>query len=159
MEKRVLTAPLAIIKFNGSPILKAQNVSITENINRQPIQGIGNIRTQELPVTKWMGTINCSLYLTSIDTPEIDAIRRRVASSSEFDDQLLLNDQNGYTFFLFRRVEDAVDPATGKIGSTLNAYATIARAYPNTQSLSINEGQVGTTQQAFEYLDPIIYPS
>ena len=61
-DKRVMTAPLAIIQINSVTVGKMKNVRITENIRRGRVAGVGQLNPSELPALEWQGQMSCSSY-------------------------------------------------------------------------------------------------
>jgi hypothetical protein len=53
---RVFVAPLAVIVIGGQKIGKLQNINITENYTRIEVRSLGEIYTQEIPLT----AVSCS---------------------------------------------------------------------------------------------------
>ena len=62
MEKKVMTAPLAIIQINSVTVGKMKNVRITESIRRGRVTGLGTLTPSELPALEWQGSLTCSSY-------------------------------------------------------------------------------------------------
>ena len=61
-NKRVMTAPLAIIRINSVAVGKMKNVRVTENIRRGRVVGLGSLTPSEVPAVEWSGSLSCSSY-------------------------------------------------------------------------------------------------
>ena len=53
-DKRVMTAPLAIIQINSVTVGKMKNVRITENIRRGRVAGVRQLNPSDLPAYSWL---------------------------------------------------------------------------------------------------------
>lgn len=159
-NKKVMTAPLAIIKVNGVAIGKMKTVRVTEQIQRGNVQGIGELTTQELPAIKWTGTFNASQYSITFnnqDTLIKNALLRNVNSIQEFVNTVLLQ-EDGIQVDIMKKVKDYQDENTGIIYPKFELFASIRAAFANRESFDISEGQISGRDVDFEYLTPILFP-
>lgn len=157
---KVLTGALAIIRVNGTAIGKMRNIRATENVRRVDVRGLGTILTQEAPVVEWAGTITASFYEIDFETTGIErAIRRDVQTAEEFEDNLVLDSEDGVQIDIFKKVEDIIDPVTQLRKAKAQPYAIINRCLIESDGFDINEGVVAGHDQTFKFLDPIIYPA
>lgn len=157
MEK-VITAPLAIIKVNGIAIGRMRGITVSENIQRGEVQGLGELTQSELPALKWTGSLQCDFYNIDFSKSQIPgAITRKVNTTKEFTDSVLLQ-QEGVTVELFKIVAAPNAPLSGNIPSTLQPYVSVKGLFLESESFNIAEGQVSGRNQSFRYLFPIIFP-
>ena len=155
MQDRVYTAALALIKVNGRFVLKTQNIRVTEQFQRGEIQGIGNVATQELPILKWMGTATATVHLIRYVGDAFGAVNGNVSNYDTYFDILRLAER-GVTIDLFKRVSDAIDPATQIPTVRIEPFISIRRAFIESKGLALNEGQSATNDFSFKFLDPIL---
>lgn len=158
----VLTAPLAVIRIGGVPVGKMQNISITENFNRVPVRGIGNLTPDEVPAVTWDGTMSCGQYTLDF-TKALNVvnngkggIQRVVTTLDEFVDTVLLQEQ-GLTIDLMRKVTVSQDATTGIIQSDLEIFMSVKGCFQTTDGISVSEGQISQRNANFMYLNPVTY--
>lgn len=157
-KNSTFTGAMAIIKVEGVAIGKLQNVRVSESMQRARVGGLGTILPQEVPITQWSGTLQASAYLINWDKARFAlSIRRDVQTIQEFEDYLILQ-ENGVQIDIFKKITDVIDPITKLPKSTLYPFATITRAFTDSEGFNLAEAQVGGHDISFMYLDPIIYP-
>lgn len=165
----VLHGALAIIIVNNKPVGLMRDLRISENTRRQPVKGLGTILPKEAPVTDWNGTVSCSFFEIDYKSSGIEkAIRRDVGAGNaqsqigigintpNYEDNVVL-DEFGVQLNVFKKVKDAIDPATGLIIPTKIPYAVVTRCMIEGDNINISQGQVAGRDQSFMFLDPIIY--
>lgn len=166
---QVFTGALAIIKVNGQPIGRMRNVRFSESIRRIPIRQLGSILAKEAAAVEHSGTISCSFWEINYAVSGVpNAIRRDVGlgnaasqiatgnPQTNFEDNVVL-DQNGVTLDVYKKVKDAVDPATGLLIPGVIPYAIINKCFIESDNVNIDEGNVSGRDQSFVFLDPIIF--
>jgi hypothetical protein len=156
----VMTAPLAIIKVNGTAIGKMKGIRVNEQIQRGNVQGLGQLIPDEKPALSWTGTVTCDFYNIDFRISQVpDAITRTVGTIQEWSDSVLLQ-SSGVTLEIYKKVVDSsyTGPGNGLIPGMESPYATIIGLFLDTESFDINEGQVSGRNQSFQYLFPIIFP-
>ena len=154
MAEKSLTAALAIIKHNGVSIGKMRTVRVQETFQRGEVKGIGRITAQEKPVTGWSGTLNCDFILTDLKESSIPKVlNRQVNTVPQFVNALIVS-EIPVQVNLYKKVPDPDDP----LSYNEKPFATINDLLLESDSFSINEGQVGGKSQSFSYLSPIIFP-
>lgn len=154
----VLTGALALIKVNGTVVGRMRNIRATETIQRGTVKGIGTILTIEAPPIDWAGSLTCDFYEIDFTNTGIDkAILRNVQTNQEFEDNLLLN-SDGVQIDVFKKIQDVIDPNTGKRKATTKPYAIIKRCFIESDGFDISEGAISGHNQGFKFLDPIIRP-
>lgn len=167
--KKVMTAPLALIKFDGVIVGKMRNIRLTESISRGTVRGIGNLAADEVPPLTWDGTLTCGMYLIDFskamnfienanpDNPNgSPVLLRKGVSAEEFFDDLLLQ-EDGVTVDIMRKVKQSQDGATGIIQKELEIFASIRGAFITREGADISEGQIGGRDADFTYINPVIY--
>lgn len=157
----VLTAPLAIIKFNNIPIGKMRSINVDESINRGIVRGIGNLAGTEAPALTYDGTLTCDYYLINYKEAlnkiqDSKILLTAVQSIQEFVDTILLNEQ-GVQVDIYKKVRDS-QAANQVITPKHEKVATITQVFLNRKSMNINEGQISGANSSFMFLDPIIHP-
>lgn len=164
---KTFNAPLAIIKFNGIPVGKMRDITLTESISRGTVRGIGALTPDDVPALAWDGSLNCGMYLIDFSKAMnyIDnfasiggapVLQRKVKSPSEFIDTVLLQ-EDGVVIDILRKVKDSQDPNTGIIKGKLEIFATIRGAFLTRESMNISESQIGGRNADFVYTTPVIY--
>ncbi len=158
MSDRVITAPLAIIKVNGSAIGKMKGIRVNEQLQRGEVYGLGSLIPEELPPLKWMGTLSCDFYNIDFRKSQIPgAIRRDVQTLTEWANNLLLQ-EDGVTVNIFTFKKSGVN-ARGLNEGDLQLYASIQGCFIDAENFDVNEGQVSGRNQSFKYLNPITIKS
>ena len=134
-NKKVMTAPLAIIRINSVAVGKMKNVRITENIRRGRVVGLGSLTPSEVPAVEWSGSLSCSSYSINFN---------RLANVSKKG-----------TFRQTTSVE--VDPETGMVKATYETFALVKGAFVTREGFDIQEGQISGRDTEFEYTSPILF--
>ena len=155
MANEVITGALAIVRVNGQPVGYMRGIRVTENFQRAEVRGLGNLIPVEVPVLSWAGTMNCDFFNIWFQTSQIPgAIIRTTSTLQEWVNTVLLNDV-GVTVDIFRNVASAIDPVTGIISASEEAYAQIQQLFLDSEGFDINEGQISGRNQTFRYIKPI----
>lgn len=162
MEKKTLTAPIALIKMQIGGELKTvgkiRNIRVTETFRRQPIKGIGTILPSERPIIDWDGTFSCQSFTVDLHSAGMAAaINRKSTDANKFVNTLLLNER-GVDIYIYRKVANAIDANTGIVETVLSEpIAPIRKCHPERQSFDITDGQVSGTDMDFSYDEPILF--
>ena len=164
----LLTAAVAIIKVKGQPVGLMRNISVNENFTRVVVKGLGTIMPVEAPVTSWAGTLSCSFFEIDFKQSGVNgALRRDVGvgngrsqvatgnNQANFEDQLVL-DGTGVQLDLYKKVKDIIDPTTKLITPKVEPYAIVGRCLIESDSITIDEGNVSGRNQSFMYMDCIV---
>jgi len=167
MAGKVLTGAIAIIKVNGQAVGKMRTVTINENFQRIPVpKGLGSIFDDEMALVKFNGTVSCSQVEIDYRDSGLPGGVRRIFGSNiasqiaagnnlqNFEDEAVL-DFEGITVDLFKKIQDAIDPATNNIIPGAIPYATIGRMFIESDNVSINEQNVAGRDQTYRFLDPV----
>lgn len=161
---RVIHGSIALIKVQGIVCGKMRSINAQESYNRLDVQGLGTIYSAEAPATKFSGTVSCEFMSDDFTKEGIrKALRRDIKSinsqlatgGASFEDQLVLDSDRGVQIDIFKKIEDIID-ANGNIIPKAVPYAIIQRCLIDSDSFNISEGAIGSHNQSFRYLDPII---
>lgn len=161
---RVIHGAIALIKVQGITVGKMRSINAQESYSRQDVQGLGTIFTSEAPATKFTGTVSCEFMSVDFTREGIQkALRRNFKNiqsqvsngAPSFEDQLVLDSDRGVQIDIFKKIEDLID-ANGNIIPKAVPYAVIQRCLIDSDSFSVSEGSIGSHNQSFRYLDPII---
>ena len=162
MEKKVMTAPLAIIQINSVTVGKMKNVRITESIRRGRVTGLGTLTPSELPALEWQGSLTCSSYTINFNLLANISKKgtfRNANSLEEWANALLLQ-EDGLEIAILRKVKDGeIDSETGVVKSKYETFAKVSGAFATREGFDIQEGQISGRDTEFEYTTPILYNS
>ena len=162
MEKRVITAPLAIIQINSVTVGKMKNVRVTEQIRRGRVTGLGTLTPSELPALEWSGSLTCSSYTINFNLLANVAKKgtfRNANSLEEWANAILLQ-EDGLEISILRKVKDGqINTETGLVSAKYETFAKVAGAFATREGFDIQEGQISGRDTEFEYLSPILFNS
>ena len=159
-DKRVMTAPLAIIQINSVTVGKMKNVRITENIRRGRVAGVGQLNPSELPALEWQGQMSCSSYTINFNllANKLKKGTYRNAGSLESWANAILLQEDGLEIALLRKVKDGeIDADTGLVATKYENFAKVNGAFATREGFDLQEGQISGRDTDFEYLEPILY--
>ena len=159
-DKRVMTAPLAIIQINSVTVGKMKNVRITENIRRGRVAGGGQLNPSELPALEWQGQMSCSSYTINFNllANKLKKGTFRNAGSLESWANAILLQEDGLEIALLRKVKDGeIDADTGLVATKYENFAKVNGAFATREGFDLQEGQISGRDTDFEYLEPILY--
>lgn len=159
-DKRVMTAPLAIIQINSVTVGKMKNVRITENIRRGRVAGVGQLNPSELPALEWQGQMSCSSYTINFNllANKLKKGTFRNAGSLESWANAILLQEDGLEIALLRKVKDGeIDVDTGLVATKYENFAKVNGAFATREGFDLQEGQISGRDTDFEYLEPILY--
>ena len=162
MEKKVMTAPLAIIQINSVTVGKMKNVRITESIRRGRVTGLGTLTPSELPALEWQGSLTCSSYTINFNLLANISKKgtfRNAKTLEEWANALLLQ-EDGLEIAILRKVKDGeIDAETGVVKSKYDTFAKVSGAFATREGFDIQEGQISGRDTEFEYTTPVLYNS
>lgn len=159
-NKKVMTAPLAIIQINSVTVGKMKNVRITENIRRGRVAGVGQLNPSELPALEWQGQMSCSSYTINFNllANKLKKGTFRNAGSLESWANAILLQEDGLEIALLRKVKDGeIDADTGLVATKYENFAKVNGAFATREGFDLQEGQISGRDTDFEYLEPILY--
>lgn len=159
-NKRVMTAPLAIVQVNGVTIGKMRNVRVTEQIRRGRVSGLGRLNPSELPALEWSGSLSCSSYTLNfnllLNKSKLGTFRN--AETVEDWANAILLQEAGLEVSLLRKVKDGeIDRETGMVKTKYETFAKVNAAFASREGFDLQEGQISGRDTEFEYLEPILY--
>jgi len=156
-KNEVVTGAIALVRVKGQVIGKMRDISVTEDLQRADVRGLGTIFSQEKPVVAHSGSVSCTYYFIDWETARAKgSVRRDVQTANEYEDYLTLQEE-GIQLDIFRKITDVIDER-GIPRPKLKPIAIIKGVYSNNESLSISEGQVATHNQSFVFTEPVIFP-
>ena len=159
-NKKVMTAPLAIIQINSVTVGKMKNVRITENIRRGRVTGLGTLTPSELPALEWQGSLTCSSYNINFNLLANKLKKgtfRNLGTTEAWQNAILLQ-EDGLEISILRKVKDGeIDMNTGKVTSKYETFAKVSGAFATREGFDIQEGQISGRDTEFEYTTPILY--
>lgn len=155
MAEKVITGVLAIVKSKGVVIGKAKGVTVTENIQRADVRGLGHLAPQERPAVAWNGTIRFDFILINLtDTTIPGALNRKVNTVDEFTNALVLGEVP-VSVSIFKKIKDPGNP----LGYLEEPFATVNNVLLTSDNWNIQEGTISGRNLSFDYLEPIFFPS
>jgi len=158
MATKSLSSPLALIKSGGVVIGKCKSVRITENLQRGRVKGIGEVNAKEQPVTDWSGSISISAFLVNFNDPLIPkTFTRKVQTSQQFFDEILLGEDDDITIDLIRKVKAGTNPQ-GLVIKGYELIASVSGIKLNKEGFDISEGQISGREIDGVYINPCIFP-
>lgn len=159
-NKKVMTAPLAIIQINSVTVGKMKNIRITESIRRGRVAGVGQLNPSELPALEWQGQMSCSSYTINFNllANKLKKGTFRNAGSLESWANAILLQEDGLEIALLRKVKDGeIDADTGLVATKYENFAKVNGAFATREGFDLQEGQISGRDTDFEYLEPILY--
>jgi len=166
-SKRVFSAPLAVIVIGNQPIGKLQNLNITENYTRIEVRSLGEIYTQEIPLT----AVSCSFTAQAavIDLSGLGDIPNPfwphgATTSQEFANTILLG-QSEMNIEIYAKggvnkdvAKKGVDAGDKVINSDVTIYpmGLIVDAVLTSRSFSFVNDQVTMQNISGMYLRPMM---
>lgn len=156
MANKVMTAPLGIIKVQGVTIGKMRNITVTENLTRGRVSGIGQIHWDELPVISWNGNLNCSFWTVNFSDAAIPGAIQRVANSvTDWENSVLLQ-EDGVQIDIMRKIQTG--PGTNGIPDVgLEIFVSVKGCFLTREGFDISQNQVSGRNSDFEYTNPILF--
>ncbi len=157
MSGKVFTGALGIVKIGSTVIGKMQSISANENYNRTAIGGIGTIYDTDVPITKFSGSFTAAYTLIDWNlAARIEGQKRvGVGSAAQFEMNAILAD-TPITIDVYKKVSDGLD-GNGNVKQDANLAFQINDCYMDSESFNLAEGGVGSHNQSFRYLTPIMY--
>ena len=159
MAEQTLTGALAIITDKNQNVIgKARGITVNQTMTRQYVRGIGTLFASEGAITQWAGTVSFNQFFVNFNKSGVPgAIERNVAGTKEYEDQLLLTTE-GVTVYIYKKMSDGLDSDGKVIVGDNKEIATITDMLIESESLSVQEGQLVGIDQTFGYLSPILVP-
>lgn len=161
MATRTLTAPLAIIEYNGVAIGKIRTLRLTETWQRGEVRGVGETTAQEVPILSFSGTFTASTYM--IDMSKLGSIKNPFLNRSTGTLKVLLDtillDEQGVNIHIYRKTAQTVDSNTGLVTeSGKERVGIMESSFMDSQNWDISENNLSGQDLSGRYLNPIIFP-
>ena len=100
---RVFSAPKAYIEIDSVPAGYVQNLSWSENLQRQSITGLGQLIEQEAPVVSQRNTFNIGTFFISLNETIIKKVLNREATVEEYINSALWTSSSFQSLSIARR--------------------------------------------------------
>lgn len=156
-NKKVMTAPLAVIKVNGVAVGKMKNIRVTETIRRATVKGLGQLHDDEKPAVDWSGSLSCSFFTINFEKAPIPGLlNRHVQTIEDWTNSVLLQ-EDGVQIDILKKVIDPATRGQAVKKAKYEIFASIQGNFITRNSFDISEGQVSGTDVECEYLTPILY--
>jgi len=157
-DTRTVTAPLALIKVNGSAIGRMKNITITETIRRGRVLGLGAFTPQELPALEWAGVLQCGFYMIDFNkSTSIPGGLNRNMDLNSFIDTVLLQDTGVEVDLLKKVASGPADPTTGIIPSQYVSLAEVKGVFLDRDGMNLQDGNLAGRDQEFSYSKPVLF--
>lgn len=154
---KVFSAPKAYIEIDSVPAGFIQNLSWSENFQRQSVTGLGSLIEQEAPVVSQRNTFNIGTFFISLDDKIVKKIMNRDASVEEFIQTMSL-DEFTFSIVVYRKKITAEDKSVKLVTSIDKTGETVVRLRDcvlDSQNWSIAEGGIAMFNVTGRYFTPI----
>lgn len=154
---KTFSAPKAYIEIDGIPAGYIQGLTWTENLNRQPITGLGELIEQESPVVSQRNTFTINKFFITLKENIIKKIMNREATVEEFINTISMEE---FTFdiVVYKKTVTASNNSVKLVTSVDKTGQTIVnlrRCLVDSQNWSISEGGVAMFNITGRYLTPV----
>lgn len=157
MKGNVFTAAKAFIKIDNEVAGYVRNLSFSENVQRQNVQGLGSLTLQEAPAVSYTCQWSVGQYFVSFDTPVMKKFLKKFGTIAEIKNSLVLGDIS-FEITIYAKTISSQDASTKLVTEVDNTGQTIARLQNcllNTQSFQLSEAGIAGTDVSGIYLEPI----
>jgi len=154
---QVLSAPKAYIEVDGVAAGFIQNLSWSENFQRQSVTGLGSYIEQEAPVVMQRNTFNIGTFFISLNEKVIKKIMNREASVEEFISTMSL-DEFTFSIVVYKKKISGVDKSVKLVTSVDKTGETIVRIRDcvlDSQNWTLAEGGISMFNVTGRYFTPI----
>lgn len=154
---QVFSAPKAYIEVDSLPAGFIQNLSWSENFQRQSVTGLGSLIEQEAPVVSQRNTFNIGTFFISLNNAIIKKIMNRDATVEEFVQTMSL-DEFTFSIVVYRKKITSVDKSIKLITEIDKTGETIVRLRDcvlDTQNWTIAEGGIAMFNVSGRYFTPV----
>jgi hypothetical protein len=159
LKESTFTAPKAYITIEGQPAGYIRNITFTENIQRQPIRGLGNLYPQDLPAVSATNTFNLDMFFLDFGRPIMQKLLNRLGGKEALLNTLALGDLP-ISINIYKKLIVTTNPLTKLVTSIVNAgqeVAILRDCYINSQNWTLAEGGIASTGVSGEYLSPVTF--
>lgn len=153
----VFTAAKAFIKIDNEVAGYVRNLTFSENVQRQNVQGLGSLTLQEAPAVSYTCQWSVGQYFVSFETPVMKKLLKKFGTIAEIKNSLVLGDIS-FEITIYAKTIGSEDASTKLITEVDNTGQTIARLQNcllNTQSFQLTEAGIAGTDVSGIYLEPI----
>lgn len=154
---RVFSAPKAYIEIDGVPAGYVQNLSWSENLQRQSVTGLGALIEQEAPVVSQRNTFNIGTFFISLNEAIIKKVLNREASVEEYINTISL-DEFTFSIIVYRKTIEASDKTVKLITEINKTGQTVVRLRDcvlDSQNWTIAEGGIAMFNISGRYFTPV----
>lgn len=154
---RVFSAPKAYIEIDGVPAGYVQNLSWSENLQRQSVTGLGALIEQEAPVVSQRNTFNIGTFFISLNEAIIKKVLNREASVEEYINTISL-DEFTFSIIVYRKTVEASDKTVKLITEINKTGQTVVRLRDcvlDSQNWTIAEGGIAMFNISGRYFTPV----
>ena len=154
---RVFSAPKAYIEIDGVPAGYVQNLSWSENLQRQSVTGLGALIEQEAPVVSQRNTFNIGTFFISLNEAIIKKVLNREASVEEYINTISL-DEFTFSIIVYRKTIDSQDKSVKLITEINKTGQTVVRLRDcvlDSQNWTIAEGGIAMFNISGRYFTPV----
>ncbi|MCK9543796.1 MAG: hypothetical protein M0R03_17390 [Novosphingobium sp.] len=154
---KTFSAPKAYVEIDGIPAGYIQGLTWTENFNRQPITGLGELIEQESPAVNQRNTFTINKFFITLKENIIKKIMNREATVEEFINTISMEE---FTFdiVVYKKTVTASNNSVKLVTSVDKTGQTIVnlrRCLVDSQNWSISEGGVAMFNITGRYLTPV----
>ena len=154
---KTFSAPKAYVEIDGIPAGYIQGLTWTENFNRQPITGLGELIEQESPAVSQRNTFTINKFFITLKENIIKKIMNREATVEEFINTISMEE---FTFdiVVYKKTVTASNNSVKLVTSVDKTGQTIVnlrRCLVDSQNWSISEGGVAMFNITGRYLTPV----
>lgn len=154
---KTFSAPKAYVEIDGIPAGYIQGLTWTENFNRQPITGLGELIEQESPVVSQRNTFTINKFFITLKENIIKKIMNREATVEEFINTISM-EEFSFDIVVYKKTIAASNNTVKLITSVDKTGQTIVnlrRCLVDSQNWSISEGGVAMFNITGRYLTPV----
>lgn len=154
---QVFSAPKAYIEIDSVKAGFVQNLSWSENFQRQSVTGLGSLIEQEAPVVSQRNTFNIGTFFISLNNAIIKKIMNRDATVEEFIQTMSL-DEFTFSICVYKKKITSTDKSVKLITAVDKTGETIVRlpdCVVDSQNWTIAEGGIAMFNISGRYFTPV----
>lgn len=154
---KVFSAPKAYIEIDSVPAGYIQNLSWSENFQRQSVTGLGSLIEQEAPVVSQRNTFNVGTFFISLNEKIIKKIMNREATVEEFISTMSL-DEFTFSIVVYKKTVSSQDTSVKLVTDIDKAGETLVRLKDcvlDSQNWTIAEGGIAMFNITGRYFTPV----
>lgn len=154
---KVFSAPKAYIEIDSVPAGYIQNLSWSENFQRQSVTGLGSLIEQEAPVVSQRNTFNVGTFFISLNEKIIKKIMNREATVEEFINTMSL-DEFTFSIVVYKKTVSSQDTSVKLVTDIDKTGETLVRLKDcvlDSQNWTIAEGGIAMFNITGRYFTPV----